>query len=199
MAKLKGVTATFCHRNALDSKIAYFLQEIPPKLERDYISIFYGSGTKTHDADFKVAGAAIARIMEKYPNVKLTIIGYLTLPDYLKPYSERVNRVGLLSNLDVYWEFLFQSDINIAPLSKSLFNDCKSEIKWLEAAIFGIPSVVSSTQMYLEVLQDGQDSLIADNSEEWFDKLDLLVSNSQVRLQIAENAKIKHYKITNQS
>lgn len=191
MAQVTGVNASFCHRNALDSKIIKFLQEIPPKLNRDFISIFYGSGTKTHDADFQVAAPAIAGIMAKYSNVRLTIIGYLTLPESLKPYLERIDRVGLLDNLDAYWEFIAQTDINIAPLTKSIFNDCKSEIKWLEAGVLGVASVVSATQMYLEILQDGVNVLIANNSEEWFEKLELLVNNPEMRLQIAKNAKQK--------
>jgi glycosyltransferase involved in cell wall biosynthesis len=191
MAKVTGEGISFCHRNAIDNRILQFVQAGFSKLHRDYLSIFYGSGTKTHDADFQMAAPALARIMAKHPNVRLTIIGYLTLPDLLTPYTDRIDRVGLLSSLDVYWEFLSQADVNIAPLKKSLFNDCKSEIKWLEAAALGVPSVVSDTQMYLEVLQDGVDVLIAQTSEEWFDKIDLLISNAEVRCAIAQGAQKK--------
>jgi glycosyltransferase involved in cell wall biosynthesis len=191
MEKVTGAGTSFFHRNALDNTILEFVRSGPPKLHRDYLSIFYGSGTKTHDADFQVLASAIARIMAKHPHVRLTLIGYLTLPDSLTPYLERIDRVGLLSNLDAYWEFLSQADINIAPLKKGLFNDCKSEIKWLEAAALGVPSVVSGTQTYIETLQDGVDALIAYTPKEWFDKLDQLVSNSDLRYAIAQGAQEK--------
>lgn len=186
MEQVTGKGTSFCHRNAIDNAILQFVHSGFPKLQRDYLSIFYGSGTKTHDADFQVVASALARLMEKHPYVRLTIIGYLSLPDSLTPYIDRIDRVGLLSNVNVYWEFLSQADINIAPLKQELFNDCKSEIKWMEAAVLGVPSVVSGTQMYVEVLQDGVDAMIAYTPEEWFDKLNLLVSNTELRCAIAQ-------------
>ncbi|WP_250123002.1 glycosyltransferase [Chroococcidiopsis sp. CCMEE 29] len=191
MEQVTGKGTSFCHRNAIDNAILQFVHSGFPKLQRDYLSIFYGSGTKTHDADFQVVASALARLMEKHPYVRLTIIGYLSLPDSLTPYIDRIDRVGLLSNVNVYWEFLSQADINIAPLKQELFNDCKSEIKWMEAAVLGVPSVVSGTQMYVEVLQDGVDAMIAYTPEEWFDKLNLLVSNTELRCAIAQGAQEK--------
>jgi glycosyltransferase involved in cell wall biosynthesis len=191
MEKVTGKDTGFCHRNALDNSILQFLHSSSAKLKRDYLSIFYGSGTKTHDADFQIVAPAIAQVMAKYTNVRLTILGYLTLPKELTPFLERIDRVGLLSNVDVYWEFLSQADINIAPLKLSLFNDCKSEIKWLEAATVGVPSVVSATQMYLETLEDGVDVMIAHTPEEWFDKLDKLVGDAEIRKNLAIGAKNK--------
>lgn len=191
MERVIGTGAVWCHRNAIDSKLLQFMYTQSPKITRDYISIFYGSGTKTHDADFLIVAPAIARIMEKYPNVRLTIVGYLTLPDLLVPYQDRVDRIGLLSNLEAYWEFLSQADINIAPLKPNLFNDCKSEIKWLEAAVLGVPSIVTDTKMYLEVLQDGEDVLIASTQQEWFEKLHQLVDDKNYRLRMANQAKQK--------
>ncbi len=191
MEHVIGSGNVWCHRNAIDNTLLQFTYTQSPKIARDYVSIFYGSGTKTHDADFLIAAPAIARIMAKYPNVRLTIVGYLTLPDLLAPYTERIDRIGLLSNLEVYWEFLSQADINIAPLKSNLFNDCKSEIKWLEAAVLGVPSVVTDTKMYLEVLQDGEDVLIASTELSWFEKLDKLVGDAQYRQNIAIGAKQK--------
>ena len=34
-------------------------------------------------------------------------------------------------------------------------------LKWFEAACFKIPSVVSNTQNYLDVIEDGVDAMIA--------------------------------------
>ncbi|MEO1561073.1 MAG: glycosyltransferase, partial [Cyanobacteria bacterium J06632_19] len=191
MAKVSLNKSSFCHRNAIDSQMLQFLRSPLPKLHRNYLSIFYGSGTKTHDADFQIAAPALAKILDKYQNVRLTIVGYLTLPKELIPYQERIDRIGLLRDIDAYWTFLAQADINIAPLKNSLFNDCKSEIKWLEAAALSVPSVVSYTQMYAEILQDGVDALIAHTAEDWFEKLDLLVGKEQVRQNIATQAKQK--------
>lgn len=191
MGKISLKKTSFCHRNAIESKMLQFLQSPLPKLDRNYLSIFYGSGTKTHDADFQVAAPGLAKILNKYQNIRLTIVGYLTLPKELTPYQERIDRIGLLRNIDAYWTFLAQADINLAPLKQGLFNDCKSEIKWLEAAALGVPSVISKTQMYAEILSDGIDAFIADSSQDWFDKIDILIGDEQVRQNIAKQAKQK--------
>lgn len=191
MGKLSLTKTSFCHRNAIDSKMLQFLRSPLPKLDRNYLSIFYGSGTKTHDADFQIAAPALAKILDKYQDVRLNIVGYLTLPEELIPYQERVDRIGLLRNINAYWTFLAQADINLAPLKQSLFNDCKSEIKWLEAAALGVPSVVSNTKMYAEILEDGIDAFIADSAQDWFDKLDILIGDEQVRQNIAKQAQQK--------
>jgi glycosyltransferase involved in cell wall biosynthesis len=191
MGEVVGSTNTFVHRNAIDAVINKYLEFPLPKLPRDYVSIFYGSGTRTHDGDFAIVAPALVQILEKYDRVRLTIIGYLTLPDSLTPYSDRIDRIQNLLSIESYLEFLSQADINIAPLEEGIFADCKSEIKWLEAAMLKIPSIVTATQTYLEVLEDGVDALIVRTQQDWFNKLDFLVSNPELRQAIAENAYTK--------
>lgn len=190
MEEVVGSGNSFVHRNGIDAVINQYLEFSLPKLPRDYISIFYGSGTRTHDADFELVASTLIQILAKHKNVRLTIVGYLNLPDSLTPYANRIERIKHLS-IEPYLEFLSQADINIAPLEEGVFADCKSEIKWLEAAMLKIPSVVTGTQTYLEVLEDGVDALIAHTPQDWFDKLDVLVSNPDLRHTIAQNAYAK--------
>ena len=179
----------FVHRNALDSLNSELAQLNIAKIERDYVSIFYGSGTKAHNADFEeLVAPAIAKILAQYPQVRMTLMGYLTLPEVLVPYQERIDRVDLIKDVKIYWEFLRQADINIAVLLPTPVNNCKSELKWFEAGCLGVPSVVSNTQTYVEILNDGIDSLIASTPEEWYIQLKLLVTNVALRQQIAKAA-----------
>ena len=179
----------FVHRNALDSLNTEFRNLNIPKIPRDYLSIFYGTGTKAHNADFEeLVAPAIAKILKQYHKVRLTIMGYLTLPEVLLPYKERIDKIDLIKDVSVYWEFLRQADINIAVLLPTTVNNCKSELKWFEAGCLGVPSVVSNTQTYLEILSDGVDALIASTSEEWYTKLELLITNTELREKIAKAA-----------
>jgi len=187
MEEIVGSGNGFVHRNGIDALINNYLKFKLPKLPRDYISIFYGSGSRAHDADFELLAPSLVKILAKHENVRLTIIGYLNLPDLLLPYTDRIDRVNYLE-IEPYFEFLSQADINIAPLQAGLFADCKSEIKWLEAALLGVPSVVPATQTYVEVLEDGVDALIAATGQDWFERLDALVSNPDLRHTVAENA-----------
>lgn len=193
MNRVVGSGNSFVHRNAIDAVITQYLKSHPPKLSRDYLSIFYGSGTNTHDADFELVASALVQLLARHEHVRLTIIGYLKLPDSLTPYTDRIDRIKYLS-IEPYFEFLSQADINIAPLEAGIFADCKSEIKWLEAAMLEIPSVVTGTQTYLEVLEDGSDALIAYTPQDWFEKLDALVNSPELRHTIAQNAHAKAWR-----
>jgi len=191
MEDVIGVGHAFCHRNCLDQSILDFVNAPPTKCDRDYLSLFYGSGTKTHDADFSLIAPAIANLLSKYPQLRLTLIGHLTLPPELAPYSSRIDRVPFLSSAEAYWQFLAQADINLAPLTSGQFNNCKSEIKWLEAAVLSVPSVASATSTYWELLEDGTDAFLAKTIEEWEDKLEQLIINDSKRGAIGKQARQK--------
>ncbi|MCL2925021.1 MAG: tetratricopeptide repeat protein, partial [Trichodesmium sp. MAG_R04] len=199
MEKIISTKTIFIHRNALDSHNSEFLKVGIPKIKRDYISIFYGTGTKAHNSDFnELAAPAIAQILENYPQIRLTVVGYLTLPEVLLSYQDRIDQVEVIRDIRVYWDFLQQADINIAVLHSTKVNNCKSELKWFEAALLGVPSVVSATQTYLEVVEHGVDGLIAKTTEEWYENLERLVTNEQLRSSLAEAAyqkTVKNYSV----
>lgn len=180
----------FVHRNALDSLNYNFVELEIPKIKRDYVSIFYGSGTKAHNADFEtLAAPAIAKILQQHPQVRLTLMGYLVLPKILLPYQEQIDKVDLIKDVEIYWEFLCQADINIAMLLPTAVNNCKSELKWFEAGCLGVPSVVSNTATYLEVLNDGVDALIASTPQDWYVHLKTLVDRPELRQKIGQAAR----------
>ena len=179
--------------NGLDNRNLPFLYSPPARVRKDgSIMIFYGSGTKAHNSDFiDLVGPALLKIMTQYPQVKLMIVGYLTLDKGFDPFGNRIIRIGWAPNIVSYWSLLTEADINIAVLGRYATTDAKSEIKWLEAAALGIPSVVSGTARYREVLDDGVDALIADDPESWARALERLVVDAGLRARIAHCAREK--------
>ncbi|WP_229151261.1 glycosyltransferase [Aurantimonas sp. VKM B-3413] len=189
MEKVVRRGTCFVHRNALG---ASKLQRMPPLPERPdaSITIFYGSGTKAHKSDFEtLAMPALLRLLGEHPLVELVLIGQLTLPDSFAPFSERIRQIPLLKDREAYWSLLRTAAINLAVLESGPFNDCKSEIKWLEAAVLGVPSVVSRTATHDEILTDAETACLAADAEEWFDRLDRLVRDARLRNRIAQNAR----------
>ncbi|MCJ2035484.1 glycosyltransferase [Methylobacterium sp. J-068] len=188
------VRETICYvvRNGLDSRNAPFLHRRSTSFEPDKITIYYGSGTKAHNRDFnRLASDAIVRVLRKHPHARLLIAGYLKLDDAFRSVSNQVMQIGFTADIQNYWEVLSGVDINIAVLDRSLAADCKSEIKWLEAAVSGVPSIVSATATYENVLVDGVDALIVHDQEAWHEKLDTLVGDAAMRRTIGENARRK--------
>lgn len=201
MAPLVRHGSAFLHRNGLDSYTEPYL-ELPRVVRNGAPMIFYGTGTKAHNADFdELVAPALARIMAEFPEWKLLIAGYLTLPACLSQYEDRTVRVGFIPDVAAYLTLLSEAEINIAVLHDNPVNDSKSELKWFEAGVQGIPSVVSPTRNYLDVTQPGHDVLCAASPEEWYTALRALVVDSELRKTVGERARLaaQSYAVAKQS
>ncbi|MGR8933312.1 MAG: glycosyltransferase family protein [Gammaproteobacteria bacterium] len=177
----------YVHRNGLDAQNRFHTQV---QKQQEHIDIFYGSGTKAHNSDFiALAVPALERILEKYPHVRLVIVGYLELPQqFLEKFSNQTVTIPLVDNLQNYWSLLSHADINLAVLLRDEINDCKSELKWFEAACFSIPSVVSKTENYAQVIRQNDDGIMVESSEEWFYALEALLNDPVKRAAIGARA-----------
>jgi len=180
----------FVHRNALDS-LNYFMS--PVKVPKEALDIFYGSGTLAHNADFiDLALPGIVRILDEYPNTRLVIAGHLKLPlRFTEAYKDRFRQLSPVKKVQAYWSLLERSDINLAVLHDDEITGCKSELKWLEAACLGIPSIVSSTANYRDIIHHGEDALMAATPEEWYQSLKKLVDAPGLRMAMAERAQVR--------
>lgn len=182
----------FLHRNGFGQLHEQIAQSHPDttRQTKTTVDIFYGSGTKAHNEDFdQFAAPAIAAVMQQHREVRLVIAGYLTLPNLLLPFEDRIICIPPIWDLSSYWTTIVaQADINIAVLKPGLMSDCKSEIKWLEAAMLGVPSLVSATATYREILTDGHTAMLAENEQQWQDKLFQLVRDVELRHSIGQHA-----------
>jgi glycosyltransferase involved in cell wall biosynthesis len=175
----------FLHRNGLDSHNVF-----GEPIGKDYINIFYGSGTLAHNSDFiDLVLPALERLLREKKDLRLTIVGHLTLPErFIRKFPGQVVQVEKTRTVEEYWQYLRQADINLAVLHSDPINDTKSELKWFEAACFKVPSIVSNTQNYLDVIREGEDALIAEDEEEWYASLRRLVDDASLRRKIGERA-----------
>ncbi|WP_052208237.1 glycosyltransferase [Croceibacterium mercuriale] len=156
------------------------------------VRVFYGSGTKAHNADFNtLVGPALLKLMHLQPEVELVIVGHLQLMPALREMKDRVRTYPFTPDLAAYWSILASCDINLAVLEPGIMADCKSEIKWLEAAILQVPSVMSPTRTYQEVIEPDVDGLFAETPTRWHDALHRLVTQPQLRQQIGAAARAK--------
>lgn len=178
------------NNNILDNNIARPHPSLSSAPEDDTITIFYGSGTLAHNTDFiKIALPAIERVLQKHSQARFMVVGHLTLPQsFVKQFKSQLIQEPKTKTIEEYWALLAKADINLAVLEVNEINDCKSELKWFEAACFKTPSVVSATKNYLDVVNEKEDGMIAETPEEWFTALDLLVENEGLRSVMGENA-----------
>lgn len=178
-------------RNGLDPRnIGISGPSSRPTRSPGSIRILYGSATLAHNQDFHdLAGPGLCAVLEENPNVELLIIGHLALDPMFDPYLDRIIKAPLLPDPAAYWSLLATADINLAVVAPGLMADAKSEIKWLEAAVLSVPSIVSSTATYREILEHGRTVLLAADTAEWTEALRKLVASPGLRASIAGAAR----------
>jgi len=190
--KAEGVENVFILENCLDSETLQLANEILKSSDKEQkvdnkIRIVYGSGTSTHNIDFEEAALAIAKVLRENSQVIFRIIGLLELPSCFDGLDAQVERFELCTYSE-YLRLLSECDISIAPLEKYIFNEAKSNIKYIEASIVKLPSVSSPLSAFVDVINDGINGYIASDQVEWFDKLTKLVSCEQTRQDMATKA-----------
>ncbi|MCO6158840.1 glycosyltransferase [Asaia lannensis] len=186
-----GIDDVVVLENALDVQtlsVAETLLDAPPPSKDGRISICYGSGSRAHDMDFRIAEAGLIAAMKAEPRLDLLLIGPLKISPDFAQFGARVQRRNELSYAH-YLAELAKADIAIAPLEETIFNDCKSNIKFLEAAILALPSVCSPTDTYRRVIQSGENGLLARTPLEWESAILTLAHDPALRRTIAEKAR----------
>jgi len=149
-------------------------------------------GTLTHQPDLQSIAEPLKVIAEKYKNrIALTFYGP-EIPDSLKKFDNVRHLAPVTYD---YADFALSTksisaDIAIAPLIDDLFNRCKSPIKYMEYTAIGLPCVFSNITPYSEVIKDGINGFLADEPDEWIEKLSKLVDDQNLRNQILANAQM---------
>ncbi|MCQ8279544.1 glycosyltransferase [Acetobacteraceae bacterium KSS8] len=184
-----GVTRVQVVENALDREtleIAGTLRETRRPVP-GLTTIVYGSGTKTHDADFRCAAPAILRLLQRYPQLRLRIVGELTVPDAFEAAEAQIE-IYAGTDYRNYLRLLSEADIAIAPLEPTLFNDAKSNIKFQEAAILGMPSVCSPCRSFAEIVRHEQNGMLAEGDAGWERSLEALILDPALRSRLGSQA-----------
>mgnify|MGYP000871276299 FL=1 len=188
--KEAGLETVYVVENALDDETLAAAHSIEGRLKKQedgLIRIIYGSGTKTHNIDFLEAAPALANILKENPNVRFRIIGYLELPEYFDEVQSQIERIPFC-NYTEYLTCLSECDISIAPLENFVFNDAKSNIKYLEASITKVASVCSPRAAFADVIVNGENGFLADSEQQWHEAFDTLIQNPELRDNMAQAA-----------
>ncbi len=77
-------------------------------------------------------------------------------------------------------------DIGIMPLPDNPWTRGKCGFKGLQYMGCGIPAVMSPVGVNREIIQDGQNGFLANNDDEWLDKLTLLIESPALRQQLGQ-------------
>jgi glycosyltransferase involved in cell wall biosynthesis len=105
------------------------------------------------------------------------------------------DRVPVLPGIDYTWrrwtpesetEELTHFDIGIMPMPDDEWSRGKCALKALQYMAMGIPTVCSAVGANCEVIQHGENGLLASTQEEWLASLETLIENPEFRIQLGD-------------
>lgn len=173
--------------NAIDPQVyKYDPRKIPNNGDR--IVVGY-QGSATHYGDLVDTGVlyALRRIVNKYPQVDIHIMGCI-IDDFKKFIP-----VKFISGAPDHrkWAKKWQEldfDIGLAPLKLGGFNRSKSNIKYQEYGLRAIPGLYSWIDPYL-VVRDNDTGFLFQDAEEFYEKLTWLIENEKLRRLMGNRAR----------
>jgi 2-polyprenyl-3-methyl-5-hydroxy-6-metoxy-1,4-benzoquinol methylase/glycosyltransferase involved in cell wall biosynthesis len=165
------------------------LQIKKPEADEQIVRIAYLSGTPTHNRDFKECSRALERVLETYSYARLMLVGHLDSGENFARFGERIEL-----RPPVPWQdlprLIRRVDINLAPLElDNPFTECKSSLKYFEAAILGVPTVASDLEPYRESVAHGENGYLCRTEEEWFHCISRLIEDPSLREKMGSMAR----------
>lgn len=141
------------------------------------------AGSATHADDLRLLDGIAETILGKYPNVEFHIAG---MPHHFDhPRIIQLDPVPITE----YPALLDTFDIGLAPVQDTLFNRCKSDLKFLELAAVGVPCVASDTMTYKTILSKWN-GYVAKNAKGWIRSLSTLIESKSTYELISGNASL---------
>ena len=157
--------------------------------------IFWQGGT-THAEDWSVCLSAIEKVMSEEADVRLTLLGFLPpmVMDMVqrRGWFGRVEHSGF-SEPETYYQMVkhVRAEVGIAPLIDNRFNQGKSELKFLENTVIGMPTVASRVAPYENAIKGHKNGILVSSPEGWHEALMMLLSDAQKRkFMLAEARKL---------
>jgi glycosyltransferase involved in cell wall biosynthesis len=163
----------------------------------DLLRIGYASGSRTHQRDFAVAAAAVARVLREVPQARLVLFrdnfngdGLVLIDEFaeFRDLADRIEWRQMVPIAELPAE-LARFAVNIAPLeADNPFCEAKSELKYFEAALAGVPTVASPAGPFRRAITEGVTGFLAGSADEWYAALSRLLADATLRGRVAQAA-----------
>lgn len=165
-----------------------FYYQAPEKLARVLRIGYTGTETHRHDFDTTIKNAW-TKLVKKYAADKWFV--YIGDPYFAETsyYAENTRKIHIpAAAYETYRLNLRNLDIGIAPLSPTPFNMSKSDLKVMEYASWGIPSVAPDYVTYSRFWKHGENILLYKNETEFIECVEALMNNPALRERLGRNA-----------
>lgn len=188
---IKNVRVTPCYRCSIGSSISVTANTSSvPKI--GYM------GTKTHSHDLQMLVPSIISAMIRFDNLQFETFG-LSVPNEIKSlFPSRVCSLNISSNYSDFLDRLSSAGwwLGLAPLYRSVFNNCKAPTKWIEYTEAGIPCIAENFGPY-RGLDHNYSILLSNCQDDWYEMIcHLIVSRYKRELLVKSAKKIQQSEFT---
>lgn len=151
-------------------------------------TIGYFSGTPSHINDFRTVAPELAMLLDEFPELRLSVVGFMEFPEYMKKHLDRgqVTFTPLVDFLELQ-RLIAGVDVNIVPLVQNAFTNCKSELKFFEASVVGTVTVAAPIYTYRTAIRHGENGYLCEQGE-WYGCLKNLYLDRRNTAPVVERA-----------
>lgn len=161
-----AVVPNFMNREQLEMSDAVLAEKRAAGFAGDgSVTLGYFSGSPSHRLDYAIVEPALERLLEADDRLQLLTVGYIEPGPGMARFGNRVKRAPFHDYVNLQ-RLIGTVEFNLMPLQANVFTDCKSELKYFEAAASGTVSVASPSHNYAACLRDGHNGFIA-RAHEW--------------------------------
>ena len=179
----QGLLETFGELNKNTVIFDNQIQELKPYRQRlgEKITIGWG-GSSGHINDLAEIAPTLMQICQSNPKAHFAFMGdqfvfdklFASLAPEKKSYTEP-------GSVDDYYNFLQTIDIGIAPLQNTPYNNCRSDIKFVEYASAGVVPILAKRIPYLQHAEENKTALFFENPEQLAQQLEVVLANAELR------------------
>jgi len=169
-------------------EVSYSLCKQKAKIKsHEPFTIGYFSGTPSHINDFKIVYKELMALLDDY-KMRLLVVGFMEFPAEMQEFinSGKIIYTPLVDFIELQRQ-IAQVDVNIVPLVNNTFTNCKSELKFFEAAIVKTPTLTTPTFTYKQCIQESENGFLCKEGE-WYEKIAYLFNNNTIGKNIVKRA-----------
>ncbi|MEP6878277.1 MAG: glycosyltransferase [Nitrosospira sp.] len=190
-----SVIPNFLNREQLDiSDRIYTAKRSLKSAGVGLIHLGYFSGSPSHNKDFAIVIPALEAILEEDSRLGVTLVGHTEPGPVLKRFGSRVKRFRFHDFVNLQ-RLIGSVEFNLMPLQFNVFTNCKSELKYSEAAIVGTLSIASPVNTYATAIRHGDNGYLS-QAHQWEKTIRLAVNEIGTYQEMAargyEDARAKY-------
>lgn len=144
------------------------------------------AGSASRWRDLAITKDVVMQVLERYPQVDMLVAGDNS--NMVFPPHDRIRQLRPVK-IEQYPELVAEFDVGIAPVVDSRFNQAKSDLKFMEYGILGIPTVASNVEAYTHSIVGGENGFLAKNDKAWLKYLRRLIEEPDLRESMGAKAK----------